>query len=158
MTHKLIFILLTVTSFLFISCGNEAENLVPINTTINMNGFLDHFRGGKIEVKIYNDSTNECSDFLDTTKNIEEKEEKLVDFDIPEGNEDISLSQTNVKIMPGVKTIYAVLKDKNGDKRGHDCQKAIKCSSLGTEPLPDDAYNIKVGDKACVYLDIKLIP
>lgn len=157
MKHKLIFILLMVTSSLFISCGNEEENLIPINTTINMNGFLDHYRGGKIEVMIYNNTTNTCADFLNTNNSITEKEEKLIDFKIPEGTDDITLSETNVNIMPGVKTIYTVLKDKNGDKKGHDCQKAIKCSSLGIEPLPDSAYNIKVGDKACVYLDIKLI-
>ncbi len=158
MKHRLIFILLTVTSLFLISCGSEEEDLIPINTTINMNGFLDHFRGGSIEVMIYNNTANKCSDFMDTENTITEKEEKMINFDIPEGTDPIKLSAANVNIKPGIKTIYAVLKDKDGNKKGHDCQKAIKCSSLGADPIPDDAYNIKTGEKACVYLDIKLIP
>ena len=157
MKHKLIFTLLMVTSFLFISCGEAEKNLIPIKTTINMNGFLDYFRGGSIEVMIYNNSENKCSDFLDLNNSITEKEEKTIHFDIPEGSEPIKLSASNINIKPGIKTIYAVLKDKDGIKKGHDCQKAIRCSALDDDPLPDDAHDIKIGEKACVYLDIKLI-
>jgi hypothetical protein len=146
-----------VISLFIVSCGSET-NLIPINTTINMNGFLDNFRGGKIEVKIFNDTQNTCTQFLDINTPITEVEEKLITFDIPKGVDDIRLSQENVNIIPGVKTIYAVLYNELGEKKGHDCQKAIKCSALKEDPLPTDANDISVGDKACVYLDIQLIP
>lgn len=123
-----------------------------------MNGFLDYYRGGKIEVMIYNNTSKKCSDFLNVDNPVQEKEEKMVTLNIPEGTDEIKLSEENVNIKPGVKTVYAVLKNKDGEKRGHECQKAIKCASLGIEPLPDDAYHIEAGDRACVYLDIKLIP
>jgi hypothetical protein len=157
MMRNLTFILLMVTSLLLVSCGEE-ENLIPVNTTINMNGFLDSFKGGRIDVKIYSDINTVCSDFLDTSKNITEVEEKLVTIDIPKDSPNLDLSQENIKIKPGVKTIYAALYDEAGNLSGHDCQKAIKCSSLIETPLPDDAYEIEVGTRACVYIDIKLIP
>ena len=157
--QKLIFISLMVISLFITSCGNEEDySSIPINTSINMNGFLDNFRGGKIELKIFHDSENSCSKFLDVNTPVDEAEEKLINFEIPEGNDDIKLSEENITIKPGVKTIYAILFDKNGVKSGHDCQKAVKCSLAGEPGLPDEAYEIKAGDKACVYLNIVLIP
>jgi len=155
--QKLIFILLTVSSLFFSSCGDDIESSIPINTTINMNGLLSNFAGGKIEIKIFDDTSNTCNDFLDKDNTIDETPEKTINFDIPKETEDLELSETDVSIKPGQKTIYAVLYNEANEKRGHACKKAIKCSLLADDPLPDNANDIKAGDKACVYLDIQFI-
>jgi len=150
-----IFILLTVINLFFVSCGEDREE-VPLKALINFNGFLDSFRGGKIEVNIYGNTENSCSDFLEGA-DIKDKPEKVVTIDIPDEG-DIELSKEAVSIQPGEKTVYAVLKDKNNDKKGHDCRRIIKCLYVGFDPMPEEAYDIKAGDKACVFIDLKLIP
>jgi len=154
--RKLIFILLMVTSLLLVSCAEDLDNSIPINTQINMNGFLDDFRGGKIEVEIFHNSLKTCENFLDPLASIDEIAEEKIELNIPEGSEEIKLSEEDVTIKAGVKTIYAALYNKDGEKKGHACQKAVKCSLVG-EPLTADSYNIVAGDKACVYLNISLI-
>jgi len=153
--QKLIFILLTATSLFFVSCGEDLDKSVPINTQINMNGFLDDFRGGKITVEIYHNSSNTCENFLDPLASIEETFEKDIKFDIPELG-DIQLAEEDQEIKPGVKTIYVALYDKDNQKKGQACEKAVKCSLVG-EALTAESYNIGAGDKACVYLSISLI-
>ena len=153
MKHSLIYILLTVISVFVVSCG--AGNDTPLEAKINFNGFLSNFRGGSIEIKIYDDIKDSCEKILSEGTDL--SAEHTLSIKIPYDG-DIMLSAEKIYVSPGKKTVYAELKDKNGVKKGHDCQVAVKCSVSGKDSFSEKDYEIKAGDKACVYMDMKLLP
>lgn len=161
MVRYLILSLLIISLF---GCG-EPEKFSVLQANISGNGLLSHFPSGSLDIKVYPGKTTdgeslECSDLLDNYSSVQGKlpgSELSFNYTIPTTGTPSYKSEGN-SITPGNdKLVYLQLKNSDGTLKGHACERVVLCSYAHVDPRQESYYDIRDGDKACVYLTIELI-